>query len=497
MVKIETITSKVFGDVRTVKLDGTMYFSSRDVQNILGFGETISAVYMFVPGKYTRTILRSECDDTSIPKRGMPFITADGISALARQSKEPFAKDFKKWTDSIQEEFEMEKLAVLTHPIFGTVRTVRIKGKPYFSLEDIKKALGYGKSSSISMFVSSCNERKILREDYEDKNIPKSGMRVIDECGVASLAKFSKKENAEQFKQWILNDHTTASAEEPTVLPTEKSTSDTRTIKIFENPDFGKVRTMEANNPIEIIYNEDGNPTVSGRELHEALEVNSNYTTWFNRMVEYGFTEGKDFVTCFPNLESENQHGGQNKIDHQLKIPMAKELCMIQRSEKGRQFRQYFIDIEERWNTPEAVMARALQMAGKQLEEIKHKNSMLTSTVEEQHRQITAMQPKADYCDTVLAADDLIPITIIAKEYGMTAREMNNLLHKEHIQYKQGGTWLLYKEYADKGLTKTKTNKYRGYDGNQHVSIHTYWTQKGRHFIYEILKSRGVMPTAE
>lgn len=492
MGKIETITSREFGDVRTVKLDGTMYFSSRDVQNILGFGETISAVYMFVPGKYTRTILRSECNDTSIPKRGMPFITADGISALARQSKEPFAKDFKKWIDSIQEEFEMKKLTVLIHPVFGTVRTVKIKDKPYFSLEDIKKALGYGKSSSISMFVSSCNERKILREDYEDDNIPKSGMRVIDEYGVASLAKFSKNENAEQFKQWVLNDHTTAATEEPTTSPTEKSASNIGEIKIIENPDFGKVRTMEANNPIEIVYNEDGNPTVSGRELHDALEIETPYHKWFPRMCEYGFTEFKDFWTFL----SEST-GGRRSLDHQLTIPMAKELCMIQRSEKGRQFRQYFIDIEERWNTPEAVMARALQMAGKQLEEIKHKNSMLTSTVEEQHRQITALQPKADYCDTVLSSDDLIPITIIAKEYGMTAREMNNLLHKEHVQYKQGGTWLLYKEYADKGLTKTKTNKYRGYDGNQHVSIHTYWTQKGRHFIYEILKSKGVVPTAE
>lgn len=492
MGKIETITSKEFGAVRTVKLNGTMYFSSRDVEKILGFGDTISAVYMFVPAKYTRTILRSECGDTSIPKRGMPFVTADGVSALARQSKEPFAKDFKRWIDSVQEEFKMEKLTILIHPVFGTVRTVRIKDKPYFSLEDIKKALGYGKSSSISMFVSSCNERKILREDYEDDNIPKSGMRVIDECGVASLAKFSKKENAEQFKQWILNDHTTAATEEPTVSPAEKSTSDANEIKIFENPNFGKVRTSEIKNPIEIVYNEDGNPTVSGRELHDALEIETPYHKWFPRMCEYGFTEFKDFWTFL----SEST-GGRRSLDHQLTIPMAKELCMIQRSEKGRQFRQYFIDIEERWNTPEAVMARALQMAGKQLEEIKHKNSMLTSTVEEQHRQITAMQPKADYCDIVLAADDLIPITIIAKEYGMTAREMNNLLHKEHIQYKQGGTWLLYKEYADKGLTKTKTNKYRGYDGNQHVSIHTYWAQKGRHFIYEILKSRGVMPTAE
>lgn len=90
-------------------------------------------------------------------------------------------------------------------------------------------------------------------------------------------------------------------------------------------------------------------PTVSGRELHEALEINSNYTTWFNRMCEYGFVEGEDFITCFPNLESENQHGGQNKIDHLLTIDTAKEICMIQRTETGRTIRRYFIETEKQY----------------------------------------------------------------------------------------------------------------------------------------------------
>ena len=98
------------------------------------------------------------------------------------------------------------------------------------------------------------------------------------------------------------------------------------------------------NNLLKVEVNENQEPIISGRMLYEFLEVGSNYTTWFNRMIEYGFIETIDYVTCFPNLESEN-HGGQNKIDHALKLDMAKELSMIQRNEKGKQARQYFIGI--------------------------------------------------------------------------------------------------------------------------------------------------------
>src|SRR5574344_1966041 len=106
------------------------------------------------------------------------------------------------------------------------------------------------------------------------------------------------------------------------------------------------------NELIRISFDSD-RPTVSGRELHAALEIGSNYTTWFSRMCDYGFVEGIDYISCFPNLESES-HGGQNKIDHQLTIDMAKQICMIQRTETGRKFRQYFIKVEEAWNSPEA-----------------------------------------------------------------------------------------------------------------------------------------------
>ena len=115
------------------------------------------------------------------------------------------------------------------------------------------------------------------------------------------------------------------------------------------------------NELIQINYEND-KPVVNGRDLHEALQISTKYADWFKRMCEYGFIEGRDYKTCFSNLGSESR-GGQNKIDHQISISMAKQLCMIQRTEIGRKFREYFIKIEEAWNSPEKVMERALQIA--------------------------------------------------------------------------------------------------------------------------------------
>lgn len=107
-------------------------------------------------------------------------------------------------------------------------------------------------------------------------------------------------------------------------------------------------------------------PTVSARDLHERLEIKSNFTTWFERMKDYGFTEF-DYKKCFPNLES-GSNGGQNMVDYQVTVDMAKQICMIQRTDKGRQYRQYFLDLEKVWNTPEQVFARALKMANQEIE---------------------------------------------------------------------------------------------------------------------------------
>ena len=109
--------------------------------------------------------------------------------------------------------------------------------------------------------------------------------------------------------------------------------------------------------------------TVSGRALHEALQIKTRYNDWFKRMCEYGFTEGTDYWTFLSNRS--DGLAGKPRTDHQLTIGMAKELCMIQRTEIGKRCREYFLSVEREWNSPEAVMRRALQLADKRLGEIK------------------------------------------------------------------------------------------------------------------------------
>lgn len=116
---------------------------------------------------------------------------------------------------------------------------------------------------------------------------------------------------------------------------------------------------------IDLQEQKDGSVSVMGRDLYEFLEINSNYTTWFERMTEYGFSEDEDFI---PILEKSN--GGRPSANHVLTIDMAKEVSMIQRNEKGKQARQYFIQIEKAWNSPEMIMKRALEFADKRVKQL-------------------------------------------------------------------------------------------------------------------------------
>lgn len=163
------------------------------------------------------------------------------------------------------------------------------------------------------------------------------------------------------------------------------------------------------NELIKVNY-ENERPTVMGRDLHEVLGVKSKYADWFKNMCGYGFNENEDFITFSKNLEN-----GGRTIDHQLTIDMAKEICMIQRSEKGKQFRQYFIEVEKQWNTPEAVMARALQFANNQLDSIKQQNLALTDTVNRQNKIMTAWKPKVLFAQAVETAQTSILIGDLAK----------------------------------------------------------------------------------
>lgn len=147
---------------------------------------------------------------------------------------------------------------------------------------------------------------------------------------------------------------------------------------------------------------------------------------------------------------------------------------------------------EELLNNPDVMIAVLTE-----LKNTRAKNSSLETQIAVQNQQLAELQPKASYYDIVLNCPDLVTITTIAKDFGWSAVKLNGFLHEHGIQFKQGEIWHLYQEYAEQGYAATRTNVFKGSDGEQHSKEHTYWTQKGRLFIYDLLKSNNILPLVE
>lgn len=239
------------------------------------------------------------------------------------------------------------------------------------------------------------------------------------------------------------------------------------------------------NNLINVTLNENQEPVVSGRDLHKALEVKTPYDKWFPRMAEYGFTDGEYFSTFLSKST-----GGRPRHDHVLKLDMAKEIAMIQRTDKGKEVRQYFIQVEKDFNSPEKIMARALKIADRKIISLEHKNEALQLELEEARKQ-------TDYLDLILQTKDMLTTTQIAQDYGMSANKFNQILRQVGIQRKVNGQWILYTKYQGKGYIASRTFDYVGKDNKVHSKITTVWTQLGRRFIYEKLKDNDIYPLIE
>ena len=240
---------------------------------------------------------------------------------------------------------------------------------------------------------------------------------------------------------------------------------------------------------IRIEINENQEPVVNGRELHNVLGVSTRYNDWFNRMKEYGFVENQDYCTI--TQKKVTAQGNETTYnDHAIKLDMAKEIAMIQRNENGKKVRQYFIQVEKDFNSPEKIMARALKIAEGKLNVLQLENS-------QQKQIIGELKPKADYLDTILQNKGLVTITAIAKDYGMSGEKMNEKLHDLGVQYNQSKQWFLYSKYHNQGYTHSETIDLTHRDGTRFVKMNTKWTQKGRLFLYELLKKNGIVPTIE
>lgn len=244
-------------------------------------------------------------------------------------------------------------------------------------------------------------------------------------------------------------------------------------LQVFKNQEFGSVRTLVINNE----------PWFVGKDVAEVL----GYAKARNAIAQHvdeddalkqGITDslGRRQETTFIN------ESGLYSLILSSKLPSAKKF--------------------KRWVTSEVLPA--LRKTGQyQVKELSGQELMAKALIEAQSvlaakdKVIEEMKPKASYYDVILNCKGLLATSVIAKDYGWSAIRLNEYLHKKGIQFKQGKTWLLYQKYATEGYASTKTHEHLGNDGTNHANVHTYWTQKGRRFIYDLLKNDGIVPLIE
>lgn len=206
--------------------------------------------------------------------------------------------------------------------------------------------------------------------------------------------------------------------------------------------------------------------TVSARDLYEFLEATERFNSWFDRMKQYGLTEGEDFNPLKSlRVQTEGNREVQREVDdYQLTIDTAKQIAMLQRNEKGTQARKYFIQVENAWNSPERVMARALTIANKTIETLKIENS--------------EMKPKADYFDNLVERNLLTNFRDTAKELGLRQTDLINNLIEDGYVYRDQKSKL--KPYAKYGKTGKGLFELKEFSRNDHSDIQTLITPKGR-----------------
>lgn len=244
------------------------------------------------------------------------------------------------------------------------------------------------------------------------------------------------------------------------------------------------------NELIKTTQNENGEILVSARDLYKGLEITKRFSAWWEQNSKM-LSEGYDFSSVLISTPRE-AFGKITEIelqDYALTLEAAKHIAMQSRTEKGKEVRQYFIQVEKMWNSPEMVIKRGYEALQLKVKEQQLLIGEQQAQLEISNAKIAEYEPKADYVDKILQCNGVMCVTQVATDYGMNARQFNALLHELGIQYKVNGQWILYTKHQNKGYIKTKT-----FEKNGKAYPSTYWTQKGRLFLYEELKHAGYMP---
>jgi anti-repressor protein len=247
-------------------------------------------------------------------------------------------------------------------------------------------------------------------------------------------------------------------------------------IEIFKNPEFGEIRTVVI----------DDEPWFVGKDVADALGY-SNSRDAFVRHVDDEDKTSVVIPDVGSNYKSKStliNESGLYSLVLSSKLPTAKKFKRWVTSEVLPAIRKTGGYIAGSENMTEAeIMARAVLIGQR--------------TIEEQQKRIAELKPKADYTEKILASTDLVTTTAIAKDYGMSAQRLNNLLKGLKILFKRSGQWFLYAKYQNDGYTSSDTISFTHKNGDLGSVMHTKWTQKGRKFLYEKLKETGILPMIE
>ncbi len=259
-------------------------------------------------------------------------------------------------------------------------------------------------------------------------------------------------------------------------------------LQVFNNAEFGSVRSLMVN----------GEPYFVGKDVAEIL----GYGNTRDALAAHVDEEDKAVIqkSEIATLEIPNRgltvinESGLYSLILSSKLPSAKRFKRWVTSEVLPAIRKHGVFVmDDIVNNTDALIEALQAFKAERLQRM-----ALEAENAVQKQQLVEMKPKASYYDVVLNSPDLVSITEIAKDYGWSAQKMNEYLHVHGIQFKQGGRiWILYQKYAEMGLTSTKTHTYPDNNGTIHTKVHTYWTQKGRLFIYDLLKGKGILPMIE
>lgn len=259
-------------------------------------------------------------------------------------------------------------------------------------------------------------------------------------------------------------------------------------LMIFKNEEFGEIRSLEINN----------NPYVCLTDVCKILEI-GNVSQLKTRLKKDGVITnevidklGRKQHATF--IDESNLY----KVIFQSRKPEAEKFTEWVTSEVLPAIRKTggYIAGEENMNEDELIL-KAMNVLNTKVEKLRLENKNLLADNNKKEQIIGELKPKADYTDRILQCDDLTKANVIACDYGFSTIEFNKILNKFGIQYKQGKDWLLYKKYRGKGYTQTKTFEFTHSNGTQGSRTSMMWTQKGRLFLYEFFKTKGILPRME